>query len=421
MMDLLERIYPLDRALVHNDMEKAIDLIINDFPDENYVIHEYPVGSKVWTWKIPERVKVNHAILKDEDGVIYADYNKHPLYLWSYSVSISKELSWKELEKHIYTNKKCPDAIPWYFKYYDKTWGFSIEHNKFSNMPREKKYYIDISTEFSNSPGLKNLTYYIDYGQNKDFLMTSNICHPFQVNDSITGVVAAVIIEAVRNKEPENEFIDTIRKKTEEFGIVLIVDEVSSAWRLNVGGAHLIYNIRPDIAVFAKGMSNGFPMAAIIGNKNIMDAAQTSFISSTYWTDKIGPTAAIATIKKMQKFSVPLHLIETGKRVKNGWKEIADKHSLKINVGGIDPLPHFSFENEESLLLKTLFTQLMLERGFLATTAFYASYAHKEMHITKYLKAVEECFAIIAKTIQKGNSKQFLNGPVCHSGFERLT
>lgn len=202
MKDLLEKIYPLDRVLIHDDMEKAIDLIINSFPDRNYHVHEYPVGSKVWTWKIPERVKVNHAILKDEDGVIYADYDKHPLYLWSYSVSISKELSWKELEKHIYTNKKCPDAIPWYFKYYDKTWGFSIEYNKFLSMPREKKYYIDISTEFSNSPGLKNLTYYIDYGVEKDFLITTNICHPYQVNDSITGVVAAVELINRFNAKP---------------------------------------------------------------------------------------------------------------------------------------------------------------------------------------------------------------------------
>jgi len=233
--------------------------------------------------------------------------------------------------------------------------------------------------------------------------------------------VAAVIIEAIRNKEPEKEFIDTIRQKTKEFGVVSIIDEVSSAWRLNVGGAHLIYNIKPDIAVFAKGMSNGFPMAAIIGKKDIMDAAQTSFISSTYWTDKIGPTAAIVTIKKLKKYNIPQHLITTGKKVKKGWEEIADKYSLKINIGGIDPIGHFSLKYENPLVLKTLFTQLMLDRGFLATNAFYASYAHKKEHVEKYLNAVDECFAFIEKTLKQGNPDKYLKGPVCHSGFERLT
>ena len=192
MKKLLEKIYPLNRTLVHDDMDKTIELIIRDFPDKNYKIHEYKVGSKVWTWRIPPRYKVVHAILKDEEGIVYADFDKHVLYLWSYSISVNKEVEWEELEKHLYYNKKCPDAIPWYFKYYDKTWGFSVEYNKYKTMPRNKKYFVDIDTEFSNEPGLKNLTYYLDYGQEKDFLMASNICHPYQVNDSITGVVAAV-------------------------------------------------------------------------------------------------------------------------------------------------------------------------------------------------------------------------------------
>jgi aminopeptidase-like protein len=205
MKELLEKIYPLDRVLVHDDMEKTIDLIIEKFPDDNYQIHEYPVGSKVWTWRIPQRHKTIKAILKDEDGVVYADYAKHPLYMWSYSISVNKIVDWDELKEHIYTNQKCPEAIPWYFKYYQKTWGFSIEHNKFLKMPINKKYHVEIETEFSNAPGLKNLTYYIDYGQEKDFLMTADICHPFQVNDSITGVVAAVeLINRFHKKPVEN-------------------------------------------------------------------------------------------------------------------------------------------------------------------------------------------------------------------------
>ena len=221
MKDLLEKLYPLNRVLVHDDIEKAIELITERFPDKCYKIHEYPVGSNVWSWKIPQRNKVNKGVLKDEDGVVYADFDNHPLYLWSYSISVNKKLEWNELKDHIYTNEKCPNAIPWYFKYYEKTWGFSIEHNKFLNMPKHKKYHVEIDIEFSNSPGLKNLTYFIDYGQEKDFLMTSNICHPYQVNDSISGVVAAVELINRFHKKP-------IEKPTKNLNFLFCPETIGS-------------------------------------------------------------------------------------------------------------------------------------------------------------------------------------------------
>ena len=183
----------------------------------------------------------------------------------------------------------------------------------------------------------------------------------------------------------------------------------------------MIYNLEPDIAVFAKGISNGYPMAAIIGKKDVMEAAQTSFISSTYWTERIGPAAAIASIKKMLKEKVPEHLSRQGKIVQDAWENLSEKHGVKIHVKGIFPLGHFNFEYEKPLILKTLFTQLMLERGFLATNAYYASYAHKKYHIEKYINAVDESFNFIKKAINEGNPEKYLKGPVCHAGFRRLT
>ena len=189
---------------------------------------------------------------------------------------------------------------------------------------------------------------------------------------------------------------------------------------MNNGGAHLKFGLEPDIAVFAKGISNGYPMGVIIGKKDVMDAAQESFISSTYWTERIGPVAAIATINKFKKNDVSVHLVNTGKIVFNVWKNNADKYNLGIDVGGIYPLGHFTFKYDNPLVLKTLFTQIMLEKGFLATTAFYISYAHKAEHLASYEKAVDEAFKIISESINKGNSEKLLKGPVCHTGFKRL-
>ncbi|MCF6296412.1 MAG: aminotransferase class III-fold pyridoxal phosphate-dependent enzyme [Flavobacteriaceae bacterium] len=232
--------------------------------------------------------------------------------------------------------------------------------------------------------------------------------------------VGAIVLETIRDKEPEKDFIASIKEISKKSNIPFIVDEITSGWRLNTGGAHLLFDIEPDIAVFAKGLSNGFPMAAIIGKKSIMQASQDSFISSTYWTDRIGPAASIATIEKMKENNIPKHLNNAGKSVKEIWKNAAIKHNIKIHISGINPIAHFEFEYNNSLEIKTLFTQLMLERGFLANTAFYASFAHTQTKIEKYENSVNEVFSLLSSAIDLSKVKQLLNGPVCHTGFKRL-
>lgn len=252
---------------------------------------------------------------------------------------------------------------------------------------------------------------------------------PFNYNDTggflslvdrHKGKIAAVVMEPIRNSYPEKGFLETIRRTTAEHGIVLTFDEVTSGWRLNAGGAHLTLGVDPDIVVFAKAISNGYPMAAVAGRAEVMDAAQYTFISSTYWTEKTGPVAALATIRKLKEHQISKHLIKAGKEVQDGWKSLAEKHHLSITVSGIYPLGHFSFEYENPMVLKTLFTQLMLEKGYLATTAFYASYAHKQEHIEGYLATVDKVFGFMSKAIEQGNPENYLKGPVCQVGFQRL-
>ena len=232
--------------------------------------------------------------------------------------------------------------------------------------------------------------------------------------------IAAVVMEPVRNYSPKENFLETIREKTKKSGVVFIFDEISSGWRQNVGGVHLKFGINPDMAVFAKAMSNGYPMAAIIGTSNVMEAAQDTFISSTYWSERIGPVAALATIDQLRKRNVPRHLKAIGEKVQEGWKQLGKKHGLNITIYGIPPLGHFTFYDKNPAV-KTLFTQMMLERGFLATPAFYASYAHKTKHINKYLEAVDEVFSFIAQVNKHGNFYKYLKGPVCQDSFSRLT
>ncbi|MBU4445556.1 aminotransferase class III-fold pyridoxal phosphate-dependent enzyme [bacterium] len=259
---------------------------------------------------------------------------------------------------------------------------------------------------------LKGLTYPFNYNDTEGFL---------KLVEEHKDNIGVVVMEPIRNFMPDKDFIKTIRQVTNDLGIVLIVDEITAGFRLNNGGAHLLYGLEPDIAVFAKGMSNGFPMAAIIGKSEVMGVVQDTFISSTYWTDRVGPTAALATIRKIREKNVTRHLIKIGKKMKESWESLASIHDLNIEVSGIDPLGHFDFKYENPLVLKTLFTQLMLEKGFLASTGFYASFAHKEEHIESYLKAADEAFGFISKSIAEGKTEKYLKGPVCHAGFKRLT
>ena len=235
------------------------------------------------------------------------------------------------------------------------------------------------------------------------------------------GEIGAIAMEPVRNCEPEPGFLEEVREIATENDIILIFDEVSSGWRLTTGGAHLHYNVSPDIAVFSKAMSNGYPMAAVIGTGAIMQAAQSSFISSTYWTERIGPVAALATIKKHQRCDVAGYLNEIGRRIQETWETEARRCGLKISISGIPPLGHFTFEYKNGEAMRTLFTQEMLKKGFLATNAFYASYAHQDRHIESYSRALNEVFALIAGLEKQKKVEKLLEGEVAQSGFHRLT
>jgi glutamate-1-semialdehyde aminotransferase len=233
--------------------------------------------------------------------------------------------------------------------------------------------------------------------------------------------LAAIVMEPLKGTEPESRFLARVRDLADRARAVLIVDEVSMGWRITEGGAHRAYGLKPDMAVFAKAMGNGYAMAAIIGTRRVMQAAQTTFISSTNWTERVGPTAALATIRKFHDRNVANHLARVGDAVRAAWRSSADRHGLQIRVAGVRPLPTVSFDYPgEEQALKTLFIQEMLDRGFLATTAVYASYAHKPPHLQKYASAVDAAFRLLKDAVATRTVKRRLRGPIAHSGFARL-
>jgi len=252
---------------------------------------------------------------------------------------------------------------------------------------------------------------------------------PFQYNradqlklivDNNRNSLAAIVMEPQRGEAPEPGFLKEVRDIANEIGAVLIFDEITTGFRMTAGGIHLLLGVDPDIAVLAKAMANGYSMAAVIGTVEVMQAAQSTFISSTNWTERIGPVAALATIKKYREFNVQDHLISIGNLITDGWQRIATQAGIKIHTDGLPSLTHFSFKDENELLLSTLFTQLMLGKGYLAFNQFKPSFAHQPAHVEAYLDAALESFTIISGAIQNGNAATLLKGPPARRGFYRL-
>ena len=229
--------------------------------------------------------------------------------------------------------------------------------------------------------------------------------------------IAAIVIEPARGEDAPLGYLKALRELASEIGAVLLFDEITSGFRMCAGGIHRRYGVSPDMAVFAKSMANGYAMAAVLGTETVMQAAQTTFISSTNWTDRVGPTAALTTLKKYQREAVDQHIIAAGERVKSVWREAAQAHGLAIQVTGLPTLAAFAFVSDQSRALNTRFTVEMLKEGFLGFRQFKPALAHGAGVLSAYQGAVDRVFAALAAD----PACRLLETPQHHVGFQRLT
>ena len=232
--------------------------------------------------------------------------------------------------------------------------------------------------------------------------------------------IGVIIMEVVRNIEPEDNFIHHVRELANKRNVVLIFDEISSGFRQTLGGIHKQYKVQPDIATFGKALGNGYAISAVLGTQQIMDACQTSFISSTFWTERIGPAAALKTLDVMQKIKSWERITEKGHYIQKSWIEIAGKYGLDIEVGGLPAMSYFSFKSDNFLEYKTLITQEMLKKGFLSTNIIFLCTEHNHDIIEAYIAELDAVFRLISECEDGRNVTELLDGPVCHNGFKRL-
>lgn len=238
--------------------------------------------------------------------------------------------------------------------------------------------------------------------------------------DKYGSDIAAIIMEPQRGTSPTKEFLEGVRSIASKIGAVLIFDEVTSGFRVNIGGLHKTMGVNPDIAVFGKALGNGFPISAIIGRREVMDSAQNSFISSTFWTERIGYVSALASLDYMEKVDSPSLLIKWGDRINECWRAAANENDIEIHISGVSPLTHLDFVHPEKLALQTLYAQIMLEYGFLLGASVYSTTAYNDEIIQKFERATHKSFEILSDAIKHDSIKNQLLGEIKHTGFKRL-
>jgi glutamate-1-semialdehyde 2,1-aminomutase len=232
--------------------------------------------------------------------------------------------------------------------------------------------------------------------------------------------IGVIMMEVSRNFEPEANFLRQVRELATSKGIVLIFDECTSGFRQTFGGLHKLHDVEPDMALFGKAMGNGYAITAVIGRREVMEAAQSSFISSTFWTERIGPSAALKTLEVMARERSWERITQTGRRIAERWQSLAKKYELPIVLNGLPALVGFSFSLPDMLKYKTLITQEMLKKNMLAATSVYVCTEHTPAIVDRYFELLDPIFALI-KECESGRSVDaLLEGPVCHAGFKRL-
>lgn len=237
------------------------------------------------------------------------------------------------------------------------------------------------------------------------------------VNQHDIGVIK---MEVVRNNGPQDNFLHKVRQLATERGIVLIFDECTSGFRETYGGLHTLYGVEPDMAIFGKALGNGYAITATIGRREVMQAAQTSFISSTFWTERIGPSAALTTLDVMRRTRSWDTITATGHDIRRRWQQLADKYGLGVDHWGLPALTGFTFRSPNALSYKTLLTQEMLAKGYLAANSVYVCTEHTPQVVDGYFEALDPIFALIGECEDGRDVTSLLQGPVCHGGFKRL-
>ena len=233
------------------------------------------------------------------------------------------------------------------------------------------------------------------------------------------GQVAAIIMEACREKAPQPGFLEGVRELASKHQAVLIFDEVVTGFRWARGGAQEYFGVTPDVTVLGKAIANGYPLAAVVGKREIMMAVNDTFMSSSNWSETVSLAAGIAIQNFMDEHDFVKHLWDTGEYYQQQLQRISSDAGLNISFKGYPPVFSFDFGEEDHKAVDTLLTQEFAKRGVFGGTHTYMMYALKKSDIDQVLDAFKEIVPILKAAIHDGRMDELLEAPVGRSVFKR--
>ncbi|MBI87328.1 MAG: glutamate-1-semialdehyde aminotransferase [Candidatus Marinimicrobia bacterium] len=233
--------------------------------------------------------------------------------------------------------------------------------------------------------------------------------------------IGIIKMEVSRSYEPDIDYLGSVRELANKNNVILIFDECTSGFRQTFGGLHKKYDVEPDMMMLGKTLGNGYSITAVIGKEWIMKSAEETFISSTFWTERIGPAAALKTLEVMEREKSWEKITNTGVNIMHSWKKLAKKYDLGIEIWGLPALAKFKILSSDWLKYKTYITQEMLKESFLASNAIYVCTEHDKKVISEYFEILEPIFKIIKSCEEDDKIEKYLDTEVCHSNFQRIS
>jgi glutamate-1-semialdehyde 2,1-aminomutase len=237
------------------------------------------------------------------------------------------------------------------------------------------------------------------------------------------GEVACIIMEPMRTEMPPPGYLEGVRELATRYGVVLIFDEVSSGFRIALGGVQEHVGVTPDMSVFAKAISNGYPMGAVVGKREFMEPASRMFISSAYWDDSVGIVAALTTLKELQRRDAVAHFERIGGKFKAEVNRIAAEVELDAECVGVAAHPGIRFnvdDPETAKKVSTLFIQENAKRGLILATGFFFNCSHDDEALAFTLEGVRGSFAVIADGLKNDRLDELLECQLQEDLFRRL-
>lgn len=237
--------------------------------------------------------------------------------------------------------------------------------------------------------------------------------------------VAAVILEPIQSNGPKEGYLESVKELSHKYGAILIFDEVVSGFRYALGGASELFNVKPDLAAFGKGMANGYAISAVAGRKDLLEQIEQGvFVSTTFGGDSVPMAASLATIKILEQPGFYEKLTKVGELQRNGIVELINKYNLNdvLSVSGMPAHAGVAFEGHGSLSyldIQSVYSQTMIQNGILVFAIYNLNGSHTEKEAEMYLDATDKAFALIRKAVDNDSVDDILLGGKVDPVFKR--